>query len=337
MPPPKLPLELFLTIAHHMRDDRGQLRYGDFNSFLQVNRALHACLNRMLWKEAGEHGDSTQGVFMHLIRTNNVAGLEFFLELGADIEFRLNAKVGLKFQPTALLIAAHLDKVPLARSLLEKGAKVQYFGKVSPLHVARSAEMVQLLLDHNADPELLDNMRYRPLCCYVSRKDSYVSREDIGAMRAILQHGVEVNPIGVPVERQPLHAAAKRSLAAVELLVEYGADVEKKGFLGETPLHVAANAGKTDVAKFLVERWPEGMRERENRFGDTPLHLAARRARTEVVRLLVERWPEGKEALNYDGKTPLSAFEEDTWRKCDEEKEGIIALLSSPYSKINNE
>jgi ankyrin repeat protein len=291
----------------------------------------------MLWKEAGEHGGSTQGVFMHLIRTNNLAGLEFFLELGADIEFRLNAKVGLKCQPTALLIAAHLDKVPLARSLLEKGAKVQYFGKISPLHVARSAEMVQLLLDHNADPELLDNMRYRPLCYYVSRKDSYVSPEDIGAMRAILQHGVEVDPIGVSVE--PLHAAAQRSLAAVELLVEYGADVEKKGFMGKTPLHVAANAGKTDVAKFLVERWPEGMRERENRSGDTPLHLAARRARTEVVRLLVERWPEGKEVLNYDGKTPFSVFEEDTWRKfgfSDEDTE-IVALLSSPYSKINNE
>jgi hypothetical protein len=39
---PELPLELLLMIAHHIRDDHGELRYGDFNSFLQVNRILHS-------------------------------------------------------------------------------------------------------------------------------------------------------------------------------------------------------------------------------------------------------------------------------------------------------
>jgi hypothetical protein len=67
MPPPEIPLELLLMIAHHIRDDQGELRYGDFNSFLQVNRALHACLNRMLWKEVAEHGASVQRVFTHLM------------------------------------------------------------------------------------------------------------------------------------------------------------------------------------------------------------------------------------------------------------------------------
>jgi hypothetical protein len=33
----------------------------------------------MLWKEAGEHEVGTQRVFTHLIKTNNLAGLEFFL------------------------------------------------------------------------------------------------------------------------------------------------------------------------------------------------------------------------------------------------------------------
>jgi hypothetical protein len=40
MPPPELPLELLLMIAHHIRYDHGELRYSDFNSFLQVNTAV---------------------------------------------------------------------------------------------------------------------------------------------------------------------------------------------------------------------------------------------------------------------------------------------------------
>jgi ankyrin repeat protein len=345
MPPPELPLELLLLIAHHIRDDHGELRYGDFHSFLQVNRALHACLNRMLWKEAAEHEVGARRVFTHLIRTNNLTRLNFFLELGADVEIHLPAfditgrdelsRVASDIEPTPLLIAADLDNVPLARLLLETGAKVQYFdedfGKFSPMHAARSAEMVQLLLDHNADPDLDDDIERRPL-------HWYATRDNIAAVRAILQHGAEVNPIGY--SETPLHEAALRNLDIVELLVEHGADVRETDSDLNTPLHYAALAGKIDVVKFLVERWPEGTRE-TNDSGETPLHMAAfvPRRNIDVLRFLVERWPEGREALNNDQKTPLSMFMED-WRVngrlSDKEKE-IIALLSGSYSEGNGE
>jgi ankyrin repeat protein len=386
MPLPELPLELLLMIAHLIRDDHGEFRYGDFNSFLQVNRALYTCLNRMLWKEAGAHEFGTQRVLTHLIKTNNPSGLKFFLELDADVEARLPAfdiktlasdEVGAELEqlaPTPLLVVAAIDNVPLARLLLEKGAKVRYFdwdcnSKFSPLHAARSAEMVQLLLDHNADPHFRDETERQPL-------HWYAMRDNIAAMRAILQHGAEVNPIGSP--EMPLHEAAQRNLDSVELLVEHGADVEARDFKENTPLHLAAWKGKTDVVKFLLGQWPEGMRERDyflntplhlaafrgsietvavlvegwpeairekNQAGDTPLCLAARSfwltSRAEVVKLLVEHWPEGKEALNHEGETPLSRFEED-WKYSglryllsDEKKEEIIALLGGPYSEAN--
>jgi ankyrin repeat protein len=218
----------------------------------------------------------------HLIKTNDPAGLKFFLDLGADVEARLPAfdmthldadEVGVELEPLPLLIVADLDNVPLARLLLDKGAKVQYFnqydnGIFSPIHAARSAEMVKLLLDHNADTEFDDDMGRRPL-------HWYAIRNDIEAMLAILQHGANANPTG-PFLEEPLHEAAQRNLDTVELLMEYGAHVEVRDHnVGNMPLHLAAVNGKTAVVKFLVERWPEGMRE-TNEDQETPLHLAMR-------------------------------------------------------------
>jgi hypothetical protein len=330
MPPPELPLELLLMIAYHIRDEDGELRYDDFNSFLQVNSVLYTCLNRKLWEEASEDDVGTQHILTYLIETKNLAGVEFFLEIGADVEVGLPAFEILEpdnetewvVEPTALLVAADLDDVPLARLLIEKGAaKVQYRGEFSPMHAARSAEMVQLLLDHNADPEFHDNFGLTPLYWYAIR-------EDVSTMRAVLQHGVDMAQKGL--WWRPLHTAALRNLDIVKLFVEHGAVMKLSDFQGNTPLHLAAEAGKTDVVKFLVERWPEGIRA-TNRYCETPLHLAAEVGNTDVVRFLVECWPEGKKALNIYGKTPLSKVEKGSWRRrkrlSDEEKKEMIALL----------
>jgi ankyrin repeat protein len=313
MPLPKFPLELLLEIAHHIRDDHGELRYDDFNSFVQVNRVLYTCLNCMLWKEAVKHEAVTQHVLLHLIESDNLARLEFFLELGADVDVHLPAleitdldewgTYEEKLKAISLSMAAGLDKIPLARLLLEKGAKVQYFdsdrdgkGKFSPLHAAFSAEMVHLLMDHNADPNLEDEMGRLPL-------HWYAIRNDIEAMRAILLRGAEVNPN--TTLRKPLHESAKCDLAAVQLLVEHGADVkDADDDYKATPLHYAAEGGEIEVVRFLVERWPEGIRERKSN-GDTALHLAALWQRTEVVTFLLERWPEGIRETNVLGQTPL--------------------------------
>jgi ankyrin repeat protein len=39
---------------------------------------------------------------------------------------------------------------------------------------------------------------------------------------------------------------------------------------------------KTDVVRLLVERWPEGTREKDN-YGNTPLHLAAEAGKTRAL------------------------------------------------------
>jgi ankyrin repeat protein len=259
----------------------------------------------------------TQHALTHFIKTNNAAGLSFFLELGANVEVRLPAfdmshldsdeLLGddLDIAPIPLLIVADMDLVPLARIFLEHGAKVEYldskdYGKFSPLHAARSPEMVHLLLDHNADPDLTDEKGHEPIVWYAFR-------DDIATMRAILERGANPNPNTHWV--QPLHEAAQRSLAATKLLVKHGAHVNVKDFNGNIPLHLAAADGLTDVVKFLLEGWPEGAWNTNLKHNlPTPLHYAAAFGRIEIVQLLLEVWPEGKEALNNMGQTPFEMF-----------------------------
>jgi ankyrin repeat protein len=74
--------------------------------------------------------------------------------------------------------------------------------------------MVQLLLDHHADPEQLLGNFDRPL-------HLYAERGDIEVLKIVLLHGVEVdsNPGGFySPAYKPLHYAARCSVDAVKLL-----------------------------------------------------------------------------------------------------------------------
>jgi ankyrin repeat protein len=309
MPPRQLPLELLLMTARLLTDDDGELCLADFNSFLRINRALYACLNRTLWQEAVKSESITARVFAHSIHTNDLARLKFFLELGANIETQIT--VGYVYG-TPLNVAARLDYVPLAHLLLEHGATlVQHDSddrpRYSAIHVARSAEMVQLLLDHHADPEqecFGGDGWYMPLHYYAHHDDC------IEAMRLVLRNGAAADPTSSNPHRAPsntpLHIAAVNSINAVKLLLEHGADAKKRSYdePWETPLHFAVQAGKFDVVTLLLEHWPEGARERDGD-GKTPLHVAASWGKIDMVALLLELWPEGIREKHYYGKTLL--------------------------------
>jgi ankyrin repeat protein len=337
MPPTQLPLELLLTIAHQLIDDD----LDALKSFRQVNRALYDCLNPIFWRQALEYRHTTtERVLTSLIRTNDLAHLKFFLELDIDIDIRLsefsadtsNEFYNLSFNnnPSPLIVAAYLDNVPLARLLLENGAQVQSFllGD-SAIHSARSAEMVQLLLDFHADPETR-RCGLTPLHCYAHRGN-------IAAMRAVLQRGVEVDPVGEGIST-PLHKAAECGnvnavklllefgadmhkedqdantllhlaatsgvIEAVKLLLEFGADVHKQNHDENTPLHLAVMKGEIETVKLLVERWPEGI-QAMNEYWQTPLHLAAEAGKVEMVSLTMDYWSEGVRAKDWGGNTPL--------------------------------
>jgi ankyrin repeat protein len=313
MAPPCLPFDVLLLIADEMTDDNGELCLDDLNTFLQVNSSLYHKLNPRLWKEALSNQKTTARVFTHLLKTRNLERLQYFIDLGADVETHLpnfNIYGGVQLLgPSPLIAAAYIDSVPLAELLLKNGAKVDPTPesyRFTAMHAARSAEMVQLLVDHHGDPDKGTHNRsgYKPL-------HWYAFRNDVAAMRAVLERGVDVDPDFTSTEhwvcephRMPLHESAYWSIEAVTVLLEFGADVTRTDDNLDTALHVAARVGRLEIVRLLVDHWPMGVRA-ENLTFATPLHMAAASGNAELVEFLLGKWPEGAKPRNQRSNTPL--------------------------------
>ena len=100
----------------------------------------------------------------------------------------------------------------------------------------------------------------------------------------------------------PLHYAATNGNATtVELLVDLGADVNKKA-VGSTALHLAAVNGKTECCEALIKLGSDIHATTTD--GQTPLHKAAMFGNVEVMSILLK---EGAaiETRAVDGSTPI--------------------------------
>jgi ankyrin repeat protein len=84
----------------------------------------------------------------------------------------------------------------------------------------------------------------------------------------------------------PLHIVANWGDAeAILILVQNGADINKRGEDGFTPLHFAAEQNRLDAVKCLVSLGAANLMDDD---GDTPLKLARVLGHNEIVQFLEE-------------------------------------------------
>jgi ankyrin repeat protein len=152
-----------------------------------------------------------------------------------------------------LIHAAKEGDVAAAKAALAAGAEANGFPiQLSPLAwaiQAGSLEIVDLLLDHSADPNLLDADGDSPLYAAIVERQFAIAER-------LLNRGADVNYQCKNTEHStPLHTAASYGLGEfIQLLVEHGANPDLKDELGNTAYDYAVRGGQQTAAKVLAQR-----------------------------------------------------------------------------------
>ncbi|HVT80263.1 MAG TPA: ankyrin repeat domain-containing protein, partial [Phycisphaerae bacterium] len=182
----------------------------------------------------------------------------------------------------ALLLAASLADERLLHAKAPVNAQGRFYGYVvTPLDMLAQTggnmALARLLLARGA---AISTFGFLEALCHRGR-----SRADGFALAELfLQHGFDIHS---PHEDGTiLHRCANTgSVAVAEWLIERGSDVSRRGRMGRTPLHLAAERNRTPaMVEFLVNQGAP--RDARDEMGLTPLDVARQHGRTRLFKAL---------------------------------------------------
>lgn len=198
---------------------------------------------------------------------------------------------------TGIWICSLWDLKILGRTYLEMGADVDRWSQANeaPLHVAAansSTNMLRLLLDRGADPEVRDRSGLTAL--QQACRAGVLEVADL-----LLQKGADpdssrggfagVRPATLSADRTPLHLAANYGHSnIVKALLEAGSNLQAStADSGSTALHFAVEHGSEDVVRYLMD-WGANL-EAENALSETALTIAIQERHDTVIKFLISR------------------------------------------------
>ncbi|XP_076279889.1 uncharacterized protein LOC143208872 [Lasioglossum baleicum] len=187
--------------------------------------------------------------------------VELLLTNGADI----------KEDPELVCTAVRCGNLEIVEDLLKNGADINAVGDIyfrfSLLHYAvreKQVQMVELLINYGANVNVKNSLGETPIVNAIENRDKKMIellltngadiKEDPKVLRAAVENGnlkivediltdcADVNMLLIGCSEfdtwaPPLHKAVKRKqVQMVELLINYGANVNVKNSLGETPI-----------------------------------------------------------------------------------------------------
>lgn len=208
--------------------------------------------------------------------------IQMLLDAGANV----NAPEGWALQTAAT--EGHYDVVV---ELLKRGAEVNaftnssYFESGTAIQGACEAgktNIVSLLLEHNADPNLGGGRDAPPIIAAALRAEEDILELLVKAKAHLDVHGSG----GCPSTPLSL-AAAYMPLSSLQLLLDAGADINLPDEDGDTALIAAASRGDQEAVSFLINSGADIMHSNED--GDNALQMALATDNEECLKVLVDR------------------------------------------------
>lgn len=92
---------------------------------------------------------------------------------------------------------------------------------------------------------------------------------------------------------------------AISKAIKESQEEQSSGALGTTILHLAIQCAEHQVVEYVLGTGGDAEINSRDREGNTPLHLAAQLGRSSIVRELIERPSINDSAANFQGQTPL--------------------------------
>ena len=125
------------------------------------------------------------------------------------------------------------------------------------IHRTSDLKIVKLLIEKGADVNAKDKSRGTPLSRAI-----FWRKSDLEVVKLLTEKGADVNAkvghLNVPSLYHVIGWTIwAKKLEMVKLLIEKGADINSKGGqLGETPLHIASQAGHLEMVEQFYIRQP---------------------------------------------------------------------------------
>lgn len=216
----------------HLTSVKSLLKAGADPALFTTNNLIYLPIHR-----AAEGGDIST---ILLLLDAYPAGLEAIAKNG-------------KHQLTTLGIAAMAGHLHVIDTLVEHGADINSLegGVIPPIHVAARTGQPQLVLylkKAGVDMNMIDTAGWTPLMTAVE-----FSKVDV--MKALLDSGADIERVetGANQGRAIHYAAATKTTAQLECLIERGADIEATMNSDMRPLFLAAKYGHLPCIKALLE------------------------------------------------------------------------------------